>query len=97
MEMKITLKNEEPLLNRQRIEGNISFEASTPSNAELKKKLASSNGCDEKLVAIRRIKTAFGDTKANFVAYIYKDEASLKSAEIPKKEKKQSQAAEEKK
>ena len=55
MELKSVSKHEEPLLDRKRIEAVMSFEKSTPSYAEITKKLAETLKSDESAIAIRRV------------------------------------------
>jgi ribosomal protein S24E len=89
MELEITNKTDEPLLNRTKIEGKIKFEGATPSNVEVVKQIASELKVNENVIAIKGIYTSFGSPNAKFFAHSYKDEASKKEIEPkPKTEKK---------
>ena len=72
------------------------FEATTPPYDKTIKKIASELKCDEKLIVIRNIYTKFGSKKADFLAYAYSDEKSMKNIEAVKKEGKEVKKAEEK-
>jgi len=91
VELKITERKEEPLLSRVNLTGEIIFEAATPSYDEVKKKISSSLNCDEKLIVIKNIYAKFGIKKADFLAYIYNNEESMKKIEPKPKEKKKAQ------
>ncbi|MBL7054449.1 hypothetical protein ISS05_01690 [Candidatus Woesearchaeota archaeon] len=97
MDLKITEKKEEPLSSRIQLTGELDFEAATPSYKEVKKKIASSLSCDEKLIVIRHIYTKFGIRKADFLAYLYNKEEDMKKIEPKKKEKKGAKPEEEEK
>ncbi len=94
MDVNITNKTEEGILDRIRIEGDLTFEGATPSYDDLKKSLASLNKADEKLIVIRKVLTKFGATKADFVAYIYKNEKAMKETERITDKKPESKAKE---
>ena len=81
MELEITNKTDEPLLNRTKIEGKIKFEGATPSNVEVVKQIASELKVNENVIAIKGIYTSFGSPNAKFFAHSYKDEASKKDIE----------------
>ncbi len=84
MELRITHTDEKPLLARKEIKAQISFQGATPSNAELKKALASQAKADENAVVLKGIYTAFGATEAEVNAYIYNSVEDMKKFE-PKK------------
>jgi len=96
MDIKITEKKEEGPLSRVRLTGEIIFESVTPSNEEVKKKVASSVNCDEKLIVIKNIYTKFGLKKASVSAYAYKNEEAMKKIEPKPKEKKAKEKSAEK-
>ena len=89
MDIKIIEKKGEPLLSRDRLSGEIFFEAVTPSYEDLKKKLSSSINCDEKLIAIKNIYTKFGMKKGEFLAFVYYSEEAMEKIEPRQKEKKE--------
>lgn len=84
IEVKISQKLEQPLLARTRLEGTISFEAATPSRAELRKKLAEALGANEESVAVTLIKTDFGQKAAKVTAHVYKSKEALEKYEAIK-------------
>ncbi len=93
MELKIISKKEEPLLSRTRVEAELVFEKATPSNEEIKNKMAQSLGKDEKLVAVKNVHTSYGLKKAKITSYIYEDEKLKEKTERKiKKEKKEKPA-----
>ena len=96
MDIKITTKNENKLLGRTEITGEIGFTAATPSYPDLKKELATNLKVTEDVIAIKNIYTTFGDTKAKFSANIYPNADALKKIE-PKLKVKKTANTEEKK
>jgi len=89
MELKITEKKEEPLLSRVLITAEAAFENATPSNKEVKAKLASALKADEKLIVIKHIYTGFVQRKAKVIAYVYSSEEEQKKIEPKEKKPKQ--------
>ena len=88
MDLKIIEKKEEPLLSRTKVISEANFDAATPSEKEVKSKIASSLKADENLIVVRNIYTDFGFKKAGITAYLYKDEKDMHSFESkPKKQK----------
>jgi len=87
MELKILQKNEEPLLSRTRVESEVLFEKATPSNKEIKTKLAQVLGNDEKLLDVIGIYTIYGLKKATILCYAYENEEVLKKIRIESKKK----------
>jgi len=87
MDLKITERIEESLLSRAKIISKISFEAATPSEKEVKSKIASSLNADENLVVVKHIYTDFGFKRADVSAYLYKDEKEMENIEIKPKKK----------
>lgn len=86
MELKITEKKEEPLLNRTRIEGTLTFDKATPSKEELKNQLANNQKSKPELVAIKHIYTGYGKPHAKIIAYIYNSKQDFEKIEPkPKK------------
>jgi len=77
MAMKITSKTKEPLLSRTTIKAHITFEAATPSNEEISKKIADETNKDVKLVVMKKIDTYYGSKQADVDAVVY-DSAEAK-------------------
>ena len=94
MDLKIIEKKEEPLLSRTKIISEVTFEAATPSEKEVKSKIASSLNANENLIVVKNIYTNFGFKKADVSAYLYKDEKEMEN--IEEKPKKQEEAKEKK-
>ncbi|MEM3154244.1 MAG: hypothetical protein QW165_01615 [Candidatus Woesearchaeota archaeon] len=87
MELKIE-KKENPLLKRQEITGEITFQGATPSNKQLQEELGKKLGVAPELVAIRHIYGSFGGGKASFEAVAYASKEQFDKIEPKKKEKK---------
>ncbi|MBS3132095.1 hypothetical protein J4212_06690 [Candidatus Woesearchaeota archaeon] len=84
--MKILEKEDEKMLSRTRVSAEAVFGAAVPSKNDVRAKIASLLKSQDSLVVINKIGTNFGSRKAIVDAYAYKDEKSLKSAEvIPRK------------
>ena len=93
MEIIVTKKNENKLLNRTEIDGQISYDGATPSNAAITKALSDHFKIAENLVVVKHVYTIFGQTKAEIQAYLYKDRPTLEMVEfIKKKPKKNAEA-----
>ena len=78
MKCEIVTKIDNPLMKRVEIVGNLTFNAATPSNNDVKKELAAQMKSKEENVQVKNIYTAFGESTANFSAYVYKSEEDLK-------------------
>lgn len=70
MEIKITKKEEKPLLHRLECIAEIS-DSKTPANAELKKLIAEKMNKDESLILVKKVNQRFGkqNTIVEFCAY----------------------------
>ncbi len=88
MQLKILEDKENKLLNRKEIEGEIKVEERTPSNNEVKKKLAEIFKTEEELIVVEHIYQEFGVDKAKVYAKIYKSKEDLNKIEIIKQKKK---------
>ena|SRR3989338_13018 len=88
-------KKENPLLSRVEIEGTVSFDKATPSNADMQAELAKKLACDKELVVVRHIYTDFGKQMACVEAYQYLNPDA--KAKIEKVKKVKVKAPEEKK
>ena len=110
MNLKVSEKKEEPLLSRKRLVAELEFDAAVPSRKDVKAKIAQAEKADEKLIIIKKIKSAFRSRAAKVICCIYQDEKSMekiekehskksgeKKEEAPKEEKKEPPKAEEKK
>ena len=85
--MKVTIKNKEEnkLLNRVELSGEIVFDAVTPSNTDLIKTLAKDLKVKEELLIIKNIYTKFSERRATFSAVIYKTAESKNKYEMSTK------------
>ena len=97
MQINIIEKKPEPLLSRTMVKANIEFDKATPSYQEMTPLIANQLKSDEKLVAIKHVYTAFGNKKAEIIAYVYSDENKKQFIEPKVKEKKEKKAKEAKK
>ncbi|MHA2280979.1 MAG: 30S ribosomal protein S24e [Promethearchaeota archaeon] len=80
MSLNIDIKEEKknPLINRVELTFTIEhFEQGTPNRLEVKKKIAAMQGSDEKLTIIKNLKTQFGDSSTQGIAYIYEQSKDL--------------------
>ncbi|HLD01106.1 MAG TPA: hypothetical protein VJC39_05145 [Candidatus Nanoarchaeia archaeon] len=103
MELTITSKKVNQLLQRTEVEGKIVFKSETPSNKEVIEKIAKEFKVDNFLVVMRTIQTIFGQKTARFAALVYnslKDKTGteqLTSHQRKKLEEEKKKQAEEKK
>lgn len=98
MDIVVKVKKDNPLLERQELELEVSYLGATPSNADVKKAISQHFKVDENTILIKYIYTSFGATKADVLAFIYNDPQALGNIElIKKKPKKKKEAAPEKK
>lgn len=82
MEYDIKEKKENILLSRTEILMEIKHQGSAnPPYKAVKKEIANQLKADENLIVVKHIYPAFGEGKSSVIAYIYKDEASLKNIE----------------
>ncbi len=78
MEFKIIKQKDSPLLNRERINIEVSFSGMTTPNKDLlKSEIAKFLKADENLIAVRHIYGKFGECKAKAVVNLYKDSEAL--------------------
>jgi colicin import membrane protein len=81
MKLKITQKTDNALLKRVEVEGEVSFDAQTPSNNELAQAIAKEFKSKVELVVMKQVATKFSQKVARVSALVYKDEAALKLIE----------------
>lgn len=81
MNLTITEKTENKLLNRTMVNGKIEFEQATPRNDQLAAALAKELKKDIDLVVIKNIHTEFGQKKASFRALVYEFQEAKKQLE----------------
>lgn len=92
MEIKIEAKKESPLLHRVEVVGAVSGIEKTPSNADIKKKLAVVLKASEELIVIKKIVTHFRSHDVEVIAYQYEDAEKLREIE-PRNKKAEKEAA----
>ncbi|MBT6401865.1 hypothetical protein HOK09_00180 [Candidatus Woesearchaeota archaeon] len=100
MQIKITTQQENPLLHRVEVSGDISFDKSTPSNKEVATWLAGEFKKNVQQVIVKNIYTAFGENKAQFSAVVYdsieaKDKNEMLTKHLKKKLDEEKKKAEE--
>lgn len=83
MRIDITSKKENKMLARQEIEFTAKEVTSTPSRAEIRKKLAATLNADEKCLIIDVLGTAYGSREISGTARVYSNAADLKKTELP--------------
>lgn len=88
MELNITQKKENKVLQRNEITGEISFTGPTPSNAQLQEELAKKLGTQKETIAIKHIYGKFGQGTATVHALAYNSKEQHDKIEPKKKEKK---------
>jgi ribosomal protein S24E len=71
MKLTINEKNENVLLERTEVSGDIVFEDKTPSNSEVAQEVAKNMSKDIKLIVVKNIYTTFGHQEATFTAMVY--------------------------
>lgn len=71
MQLTITEKKENVLLNRHEVLGMVSFESATPSNKEVIEALGKQLHADPSLIVIKHIHTLFSQREARVHAVIY--------------------------
>jgi ribosomal protein S24E len=106
MEFKITIEEEQKLLDRKMIKGELNFsEKSVPSRMQVLEAIAKKLKVDKTLIIVKEIKSIFGSTNATFEAHIYSSldiknklepKHLIKRNEIKVAEKKEEKKAEEK-
>jgi ribosomal protein S24E len=82
MEITVLEKIEQPDMHRMSCTVRCVYDGkATPSRMSLKEDIAKQLKAKPELVAVRRIKTAFGSSGADITVVVYKDEASLRQFE----------------
>ena len=85
MKVIIEEKRENPLLQRTEVEGTITFEGVTPSNAEVTEALAKELKSDITSLVVKQISTKFGHQQAHFIAVSYANvEAKIATEKVTK-------------
>ena len=82
MQLTITNKKENKMLDRLEVEGKIVFNGPTPSKLVLTESLAKKLEVDMPLIVIKKLLTNFGIQEANFLAVAYHKPESLKNTEV---------------
>lgn len=86
MEITLTGKKENALLNREEIKGNLAFNGATPSQKEFAAALAKKLNTTPDRIFVVGIHTSFGSTTASFEAHAYKTREDLeKTVRLGKK------------
>jgi ribosomal protein S24E len=85
MELKITERQEQPLLSREYIEAEIEFKGAIPSRKQIMEALAQEASISQDSLAVIKIDSIFGDGKIWITAYSYKSKEVLESVESKRK------------
>lgn len=106
MRIDIVSKKDNKILGRQEVEFTVKEVTSTPSRAEIRKKIAATLNADEKCLIVDVMETAYGSREISGTARVYSNAVDLKKTELPfiitrnfgkEEEKKETPKAEEKK
>jgi len=77
-EIEIIEEKKNPLIDRIELTFRVDhFGASTPNRLDIKKKIAASQGSDEKLTIVKKLKTHFGASYSLGKVYIYDNAKDL--------------------
>lgn len=85
MKVTITEKQDNALLQRLEISGNVEFEGATPSNNDVAAEIASQVKSDGSLVVVKHIYTQFSTQTAKFDAVVYATAEARAKAEMSTK------------
>ena len=86
MQLTIKKQEEKPLTERQELVIKVASLV-TPSNAQVKEKISELKNCPQNLVIIKKIDQLYGTQESIITAYVYKNEAALKTFEPKSKSK----------
>lgn len=78
MQLKITKKEEKPLLARSEVSAELSYDAVTPNRQETKKALAKELKAAEETLVIKTIKPVFGERMSIVTAEVYRSAEDAK-------------------
>ncbi len=79
LQINIDSKDEKPLMSRTELKGLVAFDGSTPSRAEVRKEIAKAMKTQEENVVVESLATYYGDSKADLLAYVYKNADDAKA------------------
>ena len=79
LQINIESKDEKPLMSRTELRGVVAFDGSKPSRAEVRAEIAKAMKTKDENVIVRSLLTAYGDTTADLVAYVYKNAEDAKT------------------
>lgn len=71
MKIDINEKKDKPLLSRQEVRGTVIFDKATPSNDDFTANIAKQLSVELDRVVVKHINTRFGESKADFLVYVY--------------------------
>jgi ribosomal protein S24E len=87
MQITITSQKENKFLNRKEVSADMTFEKTTPSNADVKGKLAEMLNVQKDNVIVKQIKPVYGKKTAYIKSNVYETLDALQKAEPKIKEK----------
>ena len=83
MRIDIGTRKDNKMLGRQEVGFTIKEVTSTPSRAEIRKKIAASLNADEKRLIVDTLETQFGSREISGTARVYSSAEDLKKTELP--------------
>ncbi len=93
MELTITHRNENKLLERVEVEAEVTYDAATPSYQQVSEQLAATLKVPAEKLAIAHVYPAFSYRKAKVIARVYDSAEALEKIEKIKKKPKKKEAA----
>ena len=81
MDLTIKTQKANPLLSRKEIVAKINFEGNTPNRKDVQAEVAKAAKVDAKLLIVKKIDNAYGETSATVTAYAYESEEVMKHNE----------------
>ena len=85
MELHIKQDKKNALLHRKEVEGTLSYQGATPSNAQLTEALSKKFGVGADSIAVKHIYGSFGAQNATFDAHVYDSKEHLLKVEPKQK------------
>lgn len=93
MELHVKQDKKNALLHRKEVDGTISYQGATPSNAQLQEALSKKFGAPTDAIAVKHIYGSFGAQTATFEAHVYDSKEHHDKIEPKKKAKADPNAA----
>ena len=87
VEVRISKKTNNPLMDRDEVECMVNFEQGTPKTDEIKAAIAKTLAVSESMLVINRLVPRFGAKQAKVLVSVYKTSAAMKRSVKAKKKK----------